>query len=243
MKNLIVIPARYGSVRLHAKPLAVVHGKTLIEHVYSSVVKSKRADAVVVATDDMRISSIVESFGGRAIMTSPDHSCGTERVREAAAAFDAEFIINVQGDEPTMPAELLDRIFETLATREARLVTAARKMRDDTEFSDPARVKVICNKFGIAALFTRASIPHPREPQHVAAAHNYARIHVGVYGFSADLLDEYGRMEPTELETIERLEQLRFLYAGEPIKVIECSDFGDSIDTPKDLERFASMFK
>ncbi len=238
MKRLIVIPARWGSERLRGKPLREALGRPLIRYVYENALRCRAAEKVVVATDDERVAEAVRSFGGEAVMTSAEHRTGTDRVAEAAAALGAEYVVNVQGDEPAVPPGLLEEMFERLESGRWEVVTAARVLRDAAEMENPARVKMVCASDGTALLFTRAPVPHAREAEDREAALALARVHVGVYGFRREALLAFPRLPSPPLETVERLEQLRLLYHGYKIAVLECADFGDSIDTPEDLARF-----
>ncbi|MFA4985971.1 MAG: 3-deoxy-manno-octulosonate cytidylyltransferase [Candidatus Brocadiia bacterium] len=239
MNNLIVIPSRYGSVRLPAKPLALIAGKPMVQWVYERAARSKLADKVLVATDSDKIVAVVRSFGGEAVITSPDIPSGTDRVAAVAGMTEAVRIINLQGDEPGIVPEVLDKIFLELETGGYDVVTPARAARNESEYLLVSRVKVVCDSKGRALYFSRSPIPRAREDEDQAAAVSASRIHLGVYGFKRECLMAFASLPIPEMEKIERLEQLRLLSAGYSIRVIDSPDFGDSIDTIQDLENFA----
>ncbi|MDZ7816792.1 MAG: 3-deoxy-manno-octulosonate cytidylyltransferase [Planctomycetota bacterium] len=230
MSRIIAIPARYASTRLPGKPLRIIAGKTLIEHVVANAAKCKLADEIVVATDDERILDAARAAGANAVMTGEHCASGTDRISEALKGREFEHVLNLQGDEPLVPPGLLDEVFGAL-TQGAPVATAARKLRSPDELSDPSRVKVVCDSRGHALIFSRAAIPHARELSESSLALETARVHVGVYGFQRKVLESYSSLERPAIEAVERLEQLRLLHAGYDIKVLECADFGDSIDT------------
>ena len=240
MRNLVVVPARYNSTRLAGKPLINISGKPMIQRVVENIRLSKQVEKLIVATDDKRIYDTVKSFDGDVVMTSPDHTTGSDRVAEVAAMFDCDFVVNVQGDEPRIPPELIDEIFLALHAG-SKVVTASRPLRDAGELQEPSRVKLITNSAGDAMLFSRAPIPFAREESESEMAVDMARIHIGLYGFHKDVLLAFPRMEKPLLEQVERLEQLRLLHAGIQIRVIPGRDFGDSIDTIEDLESYISF--
>ena len=239
LKRIIVIPARYASKRLPGKPLLTVKGKTLIEYVYRNALRSKKADSVVVATDDERIFNAVMGFGGNAVITTGNHPSGTDRVAEVALSLDADCIINIQGDEPNIPIDIIDRMFAVLQGGAVEVVTAARKLRTEKEMFDRSRVKVVCDGKGRALLFTRAAVPHSRDSADKRKAFENALVHIGVYGFRRDVLLKYPALDIPVIEEIEKLEQLRLLFHGFSIMVLQCEDYGDTIDTPEDFRKFA----
>jgi 3-deoxy-manno-octulosonate cytidylyltransferase (CMP-KDO synthetase) len=242
------IPARFGSTRLPGKPLSDIHGKPMIRHVYERVQGARRIDRVIVATDDARIAAAVVAFGGEAVLTSPDHASGTDRVAEAAAAVtDAVVVVNVQGDEPTIDPGAVDAAVEALVEDPALPIsTLSVALRDADEMLSPDVVKVICDARGNALYFSRGPIPHlrlegdpePRRAALIAVTRGLARKHVGLYAFRRDALARFAGLPPSALEKAEGLEQLRALENGIPIRVVPLNgDSGVAVDTPQDLER------
>ncbi len=245
MKTAIVIPARYGSKRLPGKPLLRQTGKYLIQHVYERACQASRADSVVIATDDPRIVAAVESFGGRVVMTRRDHPSGTDRVAEAARAIDADIVINLQGDEPTIDPASLDRLVELLQRDpSADMATLAVPIRDREQFGDPNCVKVVLDDAGRALYFSRAPIPHIRDgrPDLDARPARFLQ-HLGLYAYRRGFLFRLATLPPAPLEQLEKLEQLRALAAGKAILVgiVEHASIG--VDTYDDYERFVRLYR
>lgn len=239
----IIIPARYASTRLHAKPLADVGGKPLIRHVFERACEAG-VGAVVVATDDDRIRHAAESFGARVVMTAATHRSGTERIGEVIRTLglpEDEIVINLQGDEPLMPAPLIRQVADTLVTcPDAVISTACHRLSDPAEFSNPNVVKVVCDANGYALYFSRAPIPWPRDGG--ATRPVSAFRHIGLYGYRAGFVARYLSWEPCPLEQIESLEQLRVLWHGERIAVCEAKEAPRlGVDTPQDLERVRTI--
>ncbi len=242
MKVICIIPARYGAKRFPGKPLASETGKPLIQHVYEAAAGAKRVDAVVVATDDERIRAAVEAFGGRAVMTRPDHPCGTNRVAEAAEAFpEAEIVLNLQGDEPELDPRLLDRLVEAMqADPSVEAATLAGPLAPD-ELANPNAVKVVMAAGGDALYFSRAPIPLARDGE--AKRRAPALKHFGLYAFRAAALADYARMPQTPLEQTERLEQLRWLEHGRRMRVLVTRQRPGGIDTPESYAAFVSRHR
>jgi 3-deoxy-manno-octulosonate cytidylyltransferase (CMP-KDO synthetase) len=245
MKTAIIIPARYGSKRLPGKPLLRQTGKYLIQHVYERACDCKRAATVVVATDDPRIVAAVQSFGGNVVLTSRDHPSGTDRVAEAASTLDAEIIINVQGDEPTIdPAslDLLAQLLERDATRE--MATLAVPIRTPEQYRDPNCVKVVLDANGLALYFSRSPIPYVRDGQPNFADRPAKFLqHLGLYAYRREFLFRLANLSPEPLEEMEKLEQLRVLAVGRNIHVgvVERASIG--VDTMEDYERFVRLYR
>lgn len=236
MRVVVIIPARYASTRFPAKPLAVLGRKCIIQWVYEAV--SEAFDDVVVATDDERIRSAVEAFGGRVVMTSGEHSCGTERCAEALSKLEKEYdiVVNVQGDEPFVRAEQLKSLvsmFEDQRIDIATLATPIACLSDDVGRSDV--VKVVLSRSGRALYFSRSVIPFVRDTE--PSNHTTYYRHLGIYAFRASALREVTRLEPTLLERAERLEQLRWLENDYQIGVAITPYATIGIDTPEDLAR------
>lgn len=234
-----VIPARYGSTRLEGKPLALIHGKPMIQHIYENARRAGTLASVFVATDDERVRKAVAAFGGEAVMTSPDHNCGTERIAEAVRGRDADIVVNIQGDEPLMGPEIIDECVRALRDNPDIGLSTVMKRIPEKAFLDPSVVKVVCDARGRALYFSRSLIPYPR--------HRTARFavfeHIGVYAYTRDTLVRLCSMKPSTLEAIEGLEQLRALENGISIQVVETSFEGElvSVDTAEDLERVRAI--
>ena len=233
-----IIPARFGSTRFPGKALADLLGKPVIQRVYEGCSKAKTLDELLVATDDERIRSVVEGFGGKAAMTSPTHPSGTDRLAEVARGLDVDVVVNVQGDEPFMVGELIDQLAEPFRSDpELQMATAAADFGEGEDTEDPNIVKVVCDLDDYALYFSRCPIPFRRNATEVKV-----RKHMGIYAYRKAFLLQFAGWAPTPLEKTEALEQLRALEHGERIKVIQtaCNSFG--IDTPQDLETAKALF-
>jgi 3-deoxy-manno-octulosonate cytidylyltransferase (CMP-KDO synthetase) len=249
---IAVIPARYGSTRLPAKALLRDTGKYLVQHVYERVREARRIDRVIIATDDERISQAVKSFGGEVRMTRADHVSGTDRVAEVAEALDLPpeaIVLNVQGDEPEMHTESIDRLVAAMEAGglSCGIGTVAVPFSDDGPREgldsplDPARVKVVTDVQGRALYFSRSLIPYPRDRKGVVDQPSRWLLHLGLYAFRASVLREVVAIDPqrrTALESTESLEQLRWLAAGYPILVVQATHACSGIDTPEDYAAF-----
>lgn len=242
---ICVIPARYGSERFPGKPLVRLAGKPMIQHVYRRAQEAKRVDRVMVATDDVRILDAVRSFGGEAILTRKDHASGMDRIAEVAAGLPCEIVVNLQGDEPLMPAPAIDQVVAILDDNpEAALATIAVPLEDYRELFDPNVVKVVVDLSGHALYFSRAPVPFPRdEACRGGAITERASFfkHLGLYAFRRPFLLELAKISPTPLERVERLEQLRALQAGFKIMVGEGAYRSCGVDTPEDLKRVEEL--
>ncbi len=238
-KTIAVIPARYASVRFPGKVLADLCGKPMIQHVWDKASASK-ADEVLIATDDERVVSAVKSFGGNAVMTSPDHPSGTDRIYEAVSGTDAEIIINVQGDEPLIPVEVIDQLIDKMQQDPSLEMgtVAVPKARAELE-KDPNRVKVVFGDNGMALYFSRSMIPYFRE----GACDTTSYLHWGIYAYRRDILKSFISMPVGRLENCEKLEQLRALENGIGIFVLTSELESIGVDTPEDLEQAAAKLK
>lgn len=245
MRTAIVIPARYGSTRLPGKPLLRSTGKFLIQHVVEQAQRSKRARQVVVATDDTRITAAVESFGGTAVMTRRDHASGTDRVAEVAERLDADVIVNLQGDEPTIDPAGLDLLPDLLDQDPgAEVATLAVPIRSPAQWHSPHCVKVVRDDRGRALYFSRSPIPHVRDGAPDFAAEPLLFLqHLGLYAYRRAFLLELARMPPAPLEALEKLEQLRVLALGRPIQVGVVPHAGRGVDTFADYEEFVRRWR
>jgi len=238
-----IIPARYGSSRLPGKPLSDIHGKTLIERVHARACGARSLDRVLVATDDERIAAVVRGFGGEVALTSPRHPSGTDRLAEAAAAIEAEIVVNVQGDEALLDPAGID----AAADPDLPISTLSLPLGSEEEMLDPSVVKVVTDAAGNALYFSRAPIPHARaaDPRAVAAAaiaRGLARQHVGLYAYRRQALARFASLPRSPLEEAEGLEQLRALHHGMRIRVVEMEGASSpAVDTPEDLERVRAL--
>lgn len=253
-KAIGIIPARYKSTRLMGKPLIKIKGKSLIYYVYKRSSISKELDEIIVATDDERIYQEVKSFGGNAIMTSPYHSTGTSRVAEVAENKQADIVVNIQGDELFIRAEIIDELVKEMRkNEELSILTYCTRITDLDELDNPNVVKVIINKENYAIYFSRNAIPYPMLDNHIEIKRvkeivsykneliNYFRKHIGIYGYRKSFLLKFVKMQETPLEKIERLEQLRAIEYGIKIKVLETDYPMISIDTEEDLKRVQKL--
>jgi 3-deoxy-manno-octulosonate cytidylyltransferase (CMP-KDO synthetase) len=236
---LAIIPARYQSTRLPGKALLDIDGRPMIEHVYRRVLAARSIDGVVVATDDARILSAVESFGGAALLTSPSHPSATDRLAELATSVSCNLIVNVQGDEPMLDPGVIDlTVAAMLADPAIAMATAARPLRVG-EMPNPHVVKVVTDRCGFALYFSRAPIPFGRDRSALALA----RAHIGLYVYRRDVLLRLAQLTPTPLECAEALEQLRALEHGIRIKVVDTTYESFGVDTQHDLDRVRHLVK
>lgn len=243
MSVAIIIPARYASSRLPAKPLLRATGKYLIQHVYERALLSQ-ADAVVVATDDRRIFDAVKSFGGQVMMTRDDHPSGTDRVAEVARSLSHDIIVNLQGDEPLLDPDSLDLVADLLKKDpQASMATLAVPIQSVEQWRDPNCVKLVRDAYGHALYFSRSPIPYCRdgEPNFQQNPGDYLQ-HLGLYAYRRSFLLDLATWPPSPLEEIEKLEQLRVLSLGRRIQVGVVSHASRGVDTPADYERFVAEY-
>jgi len=234
-----IIPARYESTRFPGKPLALIAGKPMIQHVYERTRAVASVARTLVATDDRRIADAVRAFGGEVVMTRATHPSGTDRIAEAAAALAAEVIVNVQGDVPFLHGAMIEAAVELLRADGAPpMATIKAPLRDATEMANPNVVKVVTDRDGYALYFSRSPLPYWRE---AVASDVVGYKHIGLYAYRRDFLLTFARLAPTPLERAEKLEQLRALEWGFRIKVAETDAVGVEVDTPQDLERARAL--
>ena len=244
LKAIAIIPARYRSTRFPGKPLVVINQKTMIQHVYERVCRATRVDSVIVATDDERIVREVESFGGKAWMTSPGHVSGTDRVAEVALQQEADVIVNVQGDEPLIDPSCVDATIEPFdKDPELMISTLCHPITSEDDFYSPNIVKVVTDRKGNALYFSRSPIPFPRHPNLSLKSSFIFKRHIGLYAYRKSFLEQLHKLEPSSLEKAEALEQLRFLENGYRIRVIDTDYQPLAVDTPDDLERISGFLK
>jgi 3-deoxy-manno-octulosonate cytidylyltransferase (CMP-KDO synthetase) len=240
VKVVALIPARYGSTRFPGKPLALLRGKPMIQHVYEHTRLVRGLAQVMVATDDERIAQTVRGFGGDVIMTRSDHLTGTDRLAEAAQRLDAEVIVNVQGDLPFFPPALVEDAVTALSgSSVAVMSTVKTPIHELAEWHNPNVVKVVTDRDGYALYFSRSPIPFTRSPQ--SAVRSPGEVlgyrHIGLYVYRRDFLLTFTRLPATPLEEAEKLEQLRALEWGYKITVSETDRPTVEVDTPEDLRR------
>ena len=236
MGALVVIPSRYGSVRFPGKPLALLCGKPMVQHVFERASKASRAAHVVVATDHQEIAQKVKDFRGNVMMTDPGARSGTDRVAEIAAARKEPVVINVQGDEPLVHPEMIDQLAEFLeANRDVPMASLMIAVQDEAAAQNPNVVKVIVDLRGFALYFSRAPIPYVRDANRKPNPRFFK--HLGIYGYQREFVLQFPKLEPTPLETLEMLEQLRALEHRYPIKMLETVHDSIGVDTLEDLQQ------
>jgi 3-deoxy-manno-octulosonate cytidylyltransferase (CMP-KDO synthetase) len=238
-----VIPARYGSTRFPGKPLADLLGKPLLQHVWEGARQSRLLSRVIIATDDERIYEVAQSFGGEVVMTGGEHPSGTDRVAEVVREMDVDVVVNVQGDEPLIEGRVVDDLVSAFEADETlEMATLVNRVPLDAANNDPHTAKVVTDRDGFALYFSRWPIPFvmntPLSPEGAECLQ-----HVGMYGFRKGFLMHFTSLDPTPLEQIEGLEQLRALEHGFRVKVIETDHSPANVDTPDDLERVRAILK
>jgi 3-deoxy-manno-octulosonate cytidylyltransferase (CMP-KDO synthetase) len=250
MSIVAIIPARYASTRLPGKPLADIGGKPMIQHVYESAVKAPELDRVLVATDDRRIEHAVRRFGGEVIMTSRSHISGTDRLAEVARKIKARWLVNVQGDLPFIHWRTIARAVTPMRRNpEVPMGTVCTPIYEAKEWRNPNIVKVVVNHAGFALYFSRAPIPYPKQgivdsnTRSAGPRRLWGYRHLGLYVYRRDFLLKFARLQPTPLERIESLEQLRALENGYRIYVAEVDERSIEVDTPADLKKAARYWR
>ncbi len=246
---VVIIPSRYASSRFPGKPLALIAGKPMIQHVVERSRQARCVDGVIVATDDTRIVAAVHACGGQAVLTSSAHPTGTDRIAEVAAQLTCDIVVNVQGDEPGIAPAALDALVQPLLDDPALLMaTLARPLRDVTELLTPHVTKVVVDRAGYALYFSRSPLPYdraawPQAPQLLAAAGTTptippgCQVHMGLYAYRRDFLLQLAQLPQTPLEQLEQLEQLRVLEYGYRIRVVSTTYESVGVDTPQDVAR------
>jgi 3-deoxy-manno-octulosonate cytidylyltransferase (CMP-KDO synthetase) len=236
LRHVAVIPARFQSSRFPGKPLADIAGKPMIEHVYRRAAATPGIDAVVVATDDERIASAVESFGGVVRMTRATHRTGTDRVAEVARDLDCEIVVNVQGDLPMIEPDMIAQVIRPFRDDGVQMSTLRQRITDPSDYSNPNVVKVVADRAGDALYFSRSPVPflRTREP---AGLTQPVYKHIGLYAYRRAFLFTLAGLAQTALEVQESLEQLRVLEHGFRIRTVETQYESIEVDTPEDVER------
>ncbi|MBN8702028.1 MAG: 3-deoxy-manno-octulosonate cytidylyltransferase [Bacteroidetes bacterium] len=245
MQILGIIPARYASTRFPGKPLIDIAGKSMIQRVYEQCLKSNLLSTVYVATDDIRIAEHITQFGGNVVMTSEQHTCGTERCFETLTQLgekEYDVVINIQGDEPFINPEQIDMLCSCFDSERVEIATLAKKLNNSSDLFNPTIPKVVLNNVHNAIYFSRQAIPYLRGIEENEWINNHIYFkHIGIYGYRSDILKEIVSLPAGKLEKAESLEQLRWLENGYKIKVAITNFESISIDTPADLERALKM--
>jgi 3-deoxy-manno-octulosonate cytidylyltransferase (CMP-KDO synthetase) len=244
MKIVGIIPARYGSTRFPGKPLALIAGKPLIQHVVEQCQKSQALSEVVVATDDTRIWEVAQNFC-RAEMTAPDHPSGSDRIAEVVARCQCDAIINIQGDEPLIDPAVIDAVASALGHDE--MSTAATAIRNPEEYDNPNVVKVVVNTAGRALYFSRRTVPYLREAASRSVSEQLAAFpfmkHLGIYGYRRETLLRLVKFPVSPLEAAEKLEQLRALENGIEMRIVKVDYDSVGVDVPADVARVEKLLK
>ncbi|MDB6016696.1 MAG: 3-deoxy-manno-octulosonate cytidylyltransferase [Pedosphaera sp.] len=244
MNILGIIPARYGSTRFPGKPLALIAGKPLIQHVVEQCQKARALSDVVVATDDTRIWEVAQNFC-RVEMTAPEHPSGTDRLAEVVQRCDCDAAVNIQGDEPMIDPAVIDAVANAL--QENEMSTAATAVRELAEYDNPNVVKVVVNAAGRALYFSRRTIPYLRDAASRSIAEQLAAFpflkHIGIYGYRREALLRLVTFPVSPLEQAEKLEQLRALENGIPIAVVKVNYDSIGVDLPGDVQRVESLLR
>ncbi|RFS23358.1 3-deoxy-manno-octulosonate cytidylyltransferase [Chitinophaga silvatica] len=240
MKKIALIPARYGATRFPGKMMAKLGDKTVILRTYESTVQTGVFDEVMVVTDSDIIYNEIVSNGGKAVMSKKEHECGTDRIAEAVVDMDVDIVVNVQGDEPFTqkePLEKLLKVFEGEEGKKVRVASLMQELKEQSSIEDPNYVKVAVDKNFNALFFSRSVIPYPRSTDVKPVYYE----HIGIYAFRKQTLLEFTQLEVTPLEAAEKIECLRYLENGIPMKMVVTSYMGVEIDTPEDLEKAAKL--
>ncbi len=234
MTTAIIIPARYESTRFPGKPLAEISGKPMIEWIVNAAKGSKLADKIIVATEDQRIFNFVkENLNVEVCITSKDHKCGTDRICEVVKKYpDIKYVVNVQGDEPLMPSEYIDKVLESLISNQAQMTTLIAPLTNSNDLNNPNIVKAIMDKDNFALYFSRSQIPFDRDNRKNI---KYFR-HIGIYGYTRETILQFSLLPPSPLETAEQLEQLRSLENGVKIKLSVVPKAYPAVDRPEDIK-------
>lgn len=238
MTSVCIIPARFASSRLPGKPIALIANKPMIQWVYEQAVKADMIDRVIVATDHEKIKEVVELFGGEVFLTDPNLSSGTDRVAKAVLNINTDVVLNLQGDEPFVEPELLDKLVLIFSDPDIYMATPIRKIKSNEELNDPNSVKVVKDMNNYAMIFTRSTIPFLREYNSGEWVDKFSYYkHIGIYAYRKSFLNKLTTLPESPLEKAEKLEQLRVLENGYKIYTIETEYESVSVDTPEDLKK------
>ena len=231
-----VIPARYSSTRFEGKVLADILGKPMLQHIWERAKQALLLDDLIIACDDERVANVAREFGAKVVLTAKAHPSGTDRICEVINPLDVKIVMNIQGDEPLIHPTMIDSVARALLEDSSiSMATIIKKIEDPQSINDPNVVKVVVDKNNFALYFSRVRIPHHAQNSEVQSPVYYK--HIGLYGYTKDFLFIYKNLPVSDLEKIERLEQLRVLEEGFRIKVVETKYDTIGVDTPEDLER------
>ena len=247
-KVVAVIPARWASVRFPGKPIVDILGKPMVQWVAEQAEKSSLVTDVIIGTDDKRIYDVVLGFGGKVVMTSPNHQSGTDRVAEVARNIECDIIVNIQGDEPLIPPDNIDLVIKPLLDSDELVVsTLMTSISSSSEMLNPDICKVVVDDAGYALYFTRAPIPYNRDFECMDSSNTDSQMgvnktvlghkHIGIYAYKKSFLLQFSNIKTSRLENIEKLEQLRILENGYSIQVVETEQNSIGVDRPSDVEK------
>ena len=237
-----VIPARYGSTRFPGKPLAMINGKPLLQWVIEGSKTSRKLSKILVATDDERIAKLARECGAEPVMTDSDLPTGTDRVWVAVQGIAADVVVNIQGDEPLIQGELLDRLVEPFTDKSVQMATLGRPLDQEALFANTT-AKIIVNSSDDALYFSRYPIPYSRIDAKQEPRLDAALKHIGIYAYRRDFLEKFCKQAPVAIERAESLEQLRALYLGARIRVIRVSHDSWGVDTPEDVLKIEKIMR
>jgi len=236
MNVIGVVPARYQSTRFSGKVLVDILGKPMLQHVWERAKQALLLEDLIIACDDERVAEVARGFGAKVVLTSKDHTCGTDRIIEVVNPLEVKIVINIQADEPLIHPTMIDKVAQALLDDASiSMATLMKRIEEPQEVSDPNVVKVVVDRNNFALYFSRATIPYRAHNAEVESVAYYK--HIGLYGYTKDFLFTYKNLPTSELEKIEQLEQLRVLQEGFRIKVIETKYDTIGVDTPQDLEK------
>ncbi len=239
MKIIGVIPARWASTRFEGKVLADIAGKPMLQHVWERVSQSKLLDEVIIACDNDNVKMVAEDFGAKVVLTSKEHTCGTDRIAEVVNSIDVEIVLNIQGDEPLIDSKSIDDLIAAISEdKSCNMATMIRPMTDVKEIENPNIVKVITDAKGNAIYFSRAKIPYERDERKAVFYK-----HFGIYAFRKKFLFQFRDLPRGKLEEIEKLEQLRVIENGYKIKTVIAQNDSIGVDTPEDLKKIEKLFE
>ncbi len=239
MKIVAIIPARYAATRFPAKLMQLLEGKTIIRHTYENTVATGLFDEVIVATDSEIIFKEITENGGKAVITKGNHESGSDRIAEVAKEMDVDIIINVQGDTPFVNKGALEKIIKVFEDATVKVASLMQILEEEKYIEDKNYVKVAVDKYMNSLMFSRSAIPYPRNKEIAITYYE----HIGVYAFRKDALLKFTEWEVTPLEIAEKIECLRYLENGIPLRMIVVNGIGVEIDTPEDLERASRALK
>jgi 3-deoxy-manno-octulosonate cytidylyltransferase (CMP-KDO synthetase) len=242
MRTIGVIPARFASTRFPGKVLALIGGKPMIQRVWEQAKKCRELSELLIACDDQKVFQAAQGFGAKAVMTSPDHPSGSDRIAQAVGGLDFEIVVNIQGDEPFIESQVIDDLAAALKRdAKASVATAIKQIKDDADLNNPNVVKVVIDQNAYALYFSRSPIPYNRNAKRPAGLKYFK--HLGLYAYRKEFLMDYKDWPKSILETAEQLEQLRILEAGHKIKTIETTHESLAVDTPEDLAKIEKLVK